>query len=137
MLQEWVAEVGSKAGLTQSNARLSSGSIGVAESRLEVRALDTAAFGTEPCSSRVPQLLLARTHSRVFYAVGPQLEVSFSSLSEFEHFLSLIPAREHRAWSQRVQSLVVGGTPRWEVRCWPRHRLEERQAQARESRSLC
>ncbi|GIM00705.1 hypothetical protein Vretimale_5656 [Volvox reticuliferus] len=78
LLQEWVAEVGSRAGLTHTNTRLSSGSVGVAESRLE-------------------------------------LEVTFSSLSEWEHFLTAIPAKEHRAWSQRVQGMIVGGSPRWEL----------------------
>ncbi|GIL44656.1 hypothetical protein Vafri_2174 [Volvox africanus] len=78
LLQEWVAEVGSRAGLTHTNTRLSGGSVGVAESRLE-------------------------------------LEVTFSSLSEWEHFLTAIPAKEHRAWSQRVQGMIVGGSPRWEL----------------------
>jgi hypothetical protein len=36
LLQEWVATVGSKAGLTAANTRLSSGCLGVPESRLEV-----------------------------------------------------------------------------------------------------
>lgn len=36
LLQEWVKEIGSTAGLTAGNTRLSSGSIGVPESRLEV-----------------------------------------------------------------------------------------------------
>ncbi|EFJ47589.1 hypothetical protein VOLCADRAFT_120964 [Volvox carteri f. nagariensis] len=78
LLQEWVADVGALAGLTHTNTRLSSGSVGVAESRLE-------------------------------------LEVTFPSLSEWEHFLAAIPAKEHRAWSQRVQGMIVGGSPRWEL----------------------
>ncbi|GLC33189.1 hypothetical protein PLESTB_000361100 [Pleodorina starrii] len=78
LLQEWVADVGARAGLTHTNTRLSSGSVGVAESRLE-------------------------------------LEVTFPSLSEWEHFLGAIPAKEHRAWSQRVQGMIVGGSPRWEL----------------------
>ena len=36
LLQEWVRDVGSEAGLTQFNARISSGAVGVPESRLEV-----------------------------------------------------------------------------------------------------
>ena len=36
LLQEWVRDVGSKAGLSAANTRLSSGSIGVPESRLEL-----------------------------------------------------------------------------------------------------
>ncbi|GFR41491.1 hypothetical protein Agub_g2182 [Astrephomene gubernaculifera] len=78
LLQEWVADVGSRAGLTQANTRLSSGSVGVAESRLE-------------------------------------LEVTFPTLTDWEHFLSAIPTKEHRAWSQRVQAMIVGGSPRWEL----------------------
>ncbi|KAG2486913.1 hypothetical protein HYH03_014412 [Edaphochlamys debaryana] len=77
-MQEWVADVGARAGLTHTNTRLSSGSVGVAESRLE-------------------------------------LEVTFPSMSEWEHFLTSIPAKEHRAWSQRVQGMIVGGSPRWEL----------------------
>ncbi|KAG2441022.1 hypothetical protein HXX76_003875 [Chlamydomonas incerta] len=78
LLQEWVTDVGARAGLTHTNTRLSSGSVGVAESRLE-------------------------------------LEVTFTSLSEWEHFLGNIPAKEHKAWSQRVQGMIVGGSPRWEL----------------------
>ncbi|PNW80500.1 hypothetical protein CHLRE_07g319950v5 [Chlamydomonas reinhardtii] len=78
LLQEWVSDVGARAGLTHTNTRLSSGSVGVAESRLE-------------------------------------LEVTFPSLSEWEHFLANIPAKEHKAWSQRVQGMIVGGSPRWEL----------------------
>lgn len=36
LLQEWVQGVGSKAGLTSANTRLSSGAVGIPESRLEV-----------------------------------------------------------------------------------------------------
>jgi hypothetical protein len=36
LLQEWVRDVGCKAGLTSSNTRLSSGAVGIPESRLEV-----------------------------------------------------------------------------------------------------
>ncbi len=41
--------------------------------------------------------------------------MTFSSLSEWEHFLGSIPAKEHKAWSQRVQGMIVGGSPRWEL----------------------
>ncbi|KXZ56234.1 hypothetical protein GPECTOR_1g203 [Gonium pectorale] len=89
LLQEWVADVGVHAGLTVDNTRISSGSVGVAESRLE-------------------------------------LEVTWGSLAEWEQFLASIPAKEHRqadllgtafkrAWSQRVQGMIVGGSPRWEL----------------------
>ncbi len=37
LLQEWVADIGSLAGLKPANTAISSGSVGVAESRLEVR----------------------------------------------------------------------------------------------------
>ena len=36
LLQEWVASVGSQAGLTASNCSIFSGAVGVPESRLEV-----------------------------------------------------------------------------------------------------
>lgn len=37
LLQEWVADIGAQAGLTPFNATISSGAVGVPESRLEVR----------------------------------------------------------------------------------------------------
>lgn len=36
LLQEWVATIGSQAGLTDANAAIYSGAVGVPESRLEV-----------------------------------------------------------------------------------------------------
>ncbi len=36
LLQEWVRDIGGQAGVTQFNARISSGAVGVPESRLEV-----------------------------------------------------------------------------------------------------
>ena len=44
-----------------------------------------------------------------------QMEVSFGSMSEWEDFLSQIPFQEHKAWTQRIQSMVVDGSPKWEV----------------------
>ncbi|GAX75522.1 hypothetical protein CEUSTIGMA_g2965.t1 [Chlamydomonas eustigma] len=79
LLQEWVRDVGSLAGLNKSNTRLSGGSIGVPESRLE-------------------------------------MEVSFQTLAEWEQFLSSIPYKEHKAWSQRIQSMIINDdSPKWEV----------------------
>lgn len=78
LMQEWVRDVGSKAGLVIERCSVSSGAIGVPESRLE-------------------------------------LEVLFGTLAEWEGFLSRIPAREHRAWSQRIQSMIVHGSPKWEI----------------------
>lgn len=37
LMQEWVQTIGSKAGFTAANTRLSSGAVGAPESRLEVR----------------------------------------------------------------------------------------------------
>ena len=42
LLQEWVRDVGSHAGLNGSNTRILSGAIGCPESRLEVRSTDAA-----------------------------------------------------------------------------------------------
>uniref|UniRef100_A0A383VMF5 Uncharacterized protein n=1 Tax=Tetradesmus obliquus TaxID=3088 RepID=A0A383VMF5_TETOB len=78
LLQEWVATVGSKAGLTAANTRLASGCLGVPESRLE-------------------------------------MEVSFDSMADWEAFLSSVPFQEHKAWTQRIQSMVVDGSPVWQV----------------------
>jgi hypothetical protein len=44
-----------------------------------------------------------------------QMEVMFGSMSEWEDFLSSIPFQEHKAWTQRIQSMVVDGSPKWEV----------------------
>eukprot|EP00884_Botryococcus_braunii_P007491 jgi/Botrbrau1/16743/Bobra.0277s0001.1 len=78
LLQEWVRDVGSKAGLSSSNTRLSSGAVGIPESRLE-------------------------------------LEVEFDSFAQLEGFWGSIPPVEHKAWSQRVQNIIIDGSPRWEV----------------------
>ena len=45
----------------------------------------------------------------------PQLEVSFPTLSDLEVFWASVPPAEHKAWSQRLQPLVVHGSPTWEV----------------------
>lgn len=79
LLQEWQRDVGSQAGLSASNTRLSSGAIGVTETRLE-------------------------------------MEVTFDSMDGWEDFLKRIPYESHKAWVQRISSMVVNdGTPRWEV----------------------
>lgn len=78
LMQEWVQDIGSQAGLSPSNARINSGAVGVPESRLE-------------------------------------LEVEFNSFAELEDFWAAIPATDHKAWSQRMQNLVVHGSPAWEV----------------------
>jgi hypothetical protein len=44
-----------------------------------------------------------------------ELEADFDSLADFERFLARVPAAPHRAWSQRMQGMVVDGSPRWEV----------------------
>jgi hypothetical protein len=48
-------------------------------------------------------------------ANGSQLEVTFDSMGDWEAFLARVPAAQHRAWSQRVQGMVVDGSTRWEV----------------------
>eukprot|EP00798_Chlamydomonas_sp_ICE-L_P030575 gene30575-35593_t len=78
LLQDWVKDVGSKAGLSTSNTRLSSGAIGAPEARLE-------------------------------------MEVELVSTAEWEQFIASIPSREHKAWSQRAQGIIIDGSPRWEV----------------------
>ncbi|KAJ9527110.1 hypothetical protein QJQ45_025194 [Haematococcus lacustris] len=78
LMQEWVSGIGAAAGLHSNNTRLSSGAIGVPESRIE-------------------------------------LEVTLSSVTEWESFLAAIPATEHKAWSQRLQGLVVDGSPCWQL----------------------
>lgn len=135
LLQEWVSDVGARAGLTHTNTRLSSGSVGVAESRLEVSSRHRRCMIHQPSVSYkagVPTRTLLRLtryyiggaggginlfdlNCTVPFRLLPQLEVTFPSLSEWEHFLANIPAKEHKAWSQRVQGMIVGGSPRWEL----------------------
>lgn len=44
-----------------------------------------------------------------------QLEVGFETLAELEQFWARIPPAQHKAWSQRLQAVVVHGSPTWEV----------------------
>jgi hypothetical protein len=44
-----------------------------------------------------------------------QMEVSFDSMADFEGFLSSIPFQDHKAWTQRIASIVVDGSPVWQV----------------------
>ncbi|KAF5832784.1 hypothetical protein DUNSADRAFT_11219 [Dunaliella salina] len=44
-----------------------------------------------------------------------ELEVTFPSVSEWERFLGSVSAKGHKAWSQRIQSMVVDGSPAWHV----------------------
>jgi hypothetical protein len=57
LLLEWVKDVGSQAGLGPSNTRVSTGSVGTPESRLEVGSLQPLAAGP----SRVPLGLRMRS----------------------------------------------------------------------------
>ena len=68
-----------------------------------------AAAGVAPADARVSTGALGAPESRL------ELELAFASMAEWEAFLARIPAAEHRAWSQRVQGMVVDGSPRWEV----------------------
>lgn len=43
------------------------------------------------------------------------MEVSFDSMADWEAFLSSVPFQEHKAWTQRIQSMVVDGSPVWQV----------------------
>lgn len=43
------------------------------------------------------------------------MEVTFDSMAQWESFLAAIPMTEHRNWTQRMQQLVVDGSPVWQV----------------------
>jgi hypothetical protein len=43
------------------------------------------------------------------------MEVTFDSMAEWEAFLSSVPFQDHKAWTQRIQSMVVDGSPVWQV----------------------
>lgn len=43
------------------------------------------------------------------------MEVTFDSMAQWEAFLAAIPVAEHRHWTQRMQRLVVDGSPVWQV----------------------
>jgi hypothetical protein len=68
-----------------------------------------AAAGVAPSSARVSTGALGAPESRL------ELEIAFDSMSDWEAFLARVPAAAHRAWSQRVQGMVVDGSPKWEV----------------------
>jgi len=119
LLQDWVRDIGSRAGLAEHNSQILSGAIGVPESRLEARAPTSVRF--ECClatSQKVhhPKPWLPTLHccrhpgrrpqqTRRAWAcrVGVQLEVEFDSLAELEQFWAAVPPDAHRAWSQRAQ----------------------------------
>jgi hypothetical protein len=44
-----------------------------------------------------------------------QMEVSFDSMADWEAFLAAVPFQDHKAWTQRIQSMVVDGSPVWQV----------------------
>jgi hypothetical protein len=44
-----------------------------------------------------------------------ELEVEFETLSELETFWSSIPPTKHRAWGQKLQTIVIDGSPEWQV----------------------
>lgn len=44
-----------------------------------------------------------------------QMEVTFSSMAEWESFIAAIPLQEHKAWTQRIQGMVVDGSPVWQA----------------------
>jgi hypothetical protein len=44
------------------------------------------------------------------------MEVALPSLAAWEDFLARIPAQQHRAWCQRAASMIVDGSPVWQVR---------------------
>jgi hypothetical protein len=43
------------------------------------------------------------------------MEVTFPTMADWEGFLAAIPFPEHKAWTQRIQSMVVDGSPQWQV----------------------
>lgn len=45
-----------------------------------------------------------------------QMEVEFDSMADWDGFLSKIPYQAHKAWTQRIASMVVDGSPVWQVR---------------------
>jgi hypothetical protein len=65
--------------------------------------------------SAVPHDAYPNKHP-VFNSYKPsQMEVSFDSMADWEAFLSSVPFQEHKAWTQRIQSMVVDGSPVWHV----------------------
>lgn len=43
------------------------------------------------------------------------MEVTFDSMADWEAFLGALPFQEHKAWTQRIQGMVVDGSPMWQV----------------------
>jgi hypothetical protein len=120
LLQEWVRDVGREAGLSQENAQIISGAVGVPESRLEVRSSYPSPLYAGPycdiglcCGTYVSHT--CNCCSIAWCVLLRQLEVEFESLAELERFWAAIPSIKHRAWSERVQRHIIDGSPRWEV----------------------
>lgn len=44
-----------------------------------------------------------------------ELEITFETLSELEQFWASIPAEAHKSWSQKMQAVLIDGSPTWEV----------------------
>lgn len=44
-----------------------------------------------------------------------ELEVSFDNLAELEQFWASIETSKHKIWSERIQKLIVDGSPTWHI----------------------
>ena len=44
-----------------------------------------------------------------------QMEVMVDSMADLEQLWGAIPADLHAAWSQRARTLLIDGSPRWDV----------------------
>lgn len=108
LLQEWVQTIGSQAGLTDQNATILSGAVGVPESRLEA-----SICSSDHCSSArisvhaLMACFLAACMGSFMYGCDVsycvQLEIELDSLAQLESFWGQIAPQAHKAWSQRAQ----------------------------------
>ena len=54
-------------------------------------------------------------HSPHLPCLFVQLEVTVDSMADLEQLWAAIPADMHAAWSQRARTLLIDGSPRWDV----------------------
>lgn len=85
------------------------------------RKLEAVALLQEWCRDIGSEAGLDPTNTQLYSgAVGVkesrlELEVEFETLSELETFWSSIPPTKHRAWGQKLQTIVIDGSPEWQV----------------------
>lgn len=110
LLQEWVTQIGSQAGLNLARTQILSGAIGIPESRLVVsnwpakpNTCTSVCQGGCFAACSTPSTNRKRMQNFIIIYLCVQMEVDFDTLSELEAFWSGIPQQDHKAWSERAR----------------------------------